>query len=135
MTTAADLLLAAFMGVCLMLGGSSRMVHCIRLVAFQGILLGLLVLAMQDWTKGVPGGEILLTAAINMGIKGVLLPLLLRRAMYKAGVRRELEPLVGYSWSLLVITAAGALALWLSRRPDIPGVNCLAVPAAAIARC
>ena len=58
--------------------------------------------------------------------------ILLVRAMHKAGVKRELEPLAGYSWSLLIVSAAGALALWLSRSLNIPGVSVLAVPAAAV---
>ena len=80
----------------------------------------------------MPGGEFWLSSMINIAVKGILLPLMLIRAMHKAGVKRELEPLAGYSWSLLIVTVAGALALWLSRSLDLPGVPFLAVPAAAV---
>lgn len=132
MNMAIDLVLTAFLGICLMLSASSRLVHCIRLVALQGILLGVLPLLMWNWGSSLPGAEIWGAAFVNIMVKGVLLPILLVRAMHKAGVKRELEPLAGYSWSLLIVSAAGALALWLSRSLNIPGVSVLAVPAAAV---
>ena len=132
MNMSVDLILTAFMGICLMLSGSSRLVHCIRLVALQGILLGVMPLVMWNWSKTLPGTELWAASAINIIVKGILLPLLLIRAMHKAGVKRELEPLAGYSWSLLIVSGAGALALWLSLSLNIPGVPVLAVPAAAI---
>ena len=127
-----DLVFTAFMALCLMLSASSRLVHCIRLVAGQGILLGILPLLMWNWNGGMPGAEIWGAVFVNILVKGVLLPLLLIRAMHKAGVRRELEPLADYSWSLLIVTVTGALALWLSCSLNIPGVPMLAIPAAAM---
>jgi hydrogenase-4 component E len=127
-----DLVFTAFMALCLMLSASSRLVHCIRLVAGQGILLGILPLLMWNWNGGMPGAEIWGAVFVNILVKGVLLPLLLIRAMHKAGVKRELEPLAGYSWSLLIVTVTGALALWLSCSLNIPGVPMLAIPAAAM---
>lgn len=132
MNMAVELILTAFLGICLMLSGSSRLVHCVRLVALQGILLGIMPLVMWNWSKAVPGAELWGTVFVNIIVKGVLLPMLLLRAMRKAGVKRELEPLAGYSWSLLIVSVAGALALWLSRSLNIPGVPVLAIPAAAV---
>jgi hydrogenase-4 component E len=132
MNMTVDLILTAFMAVCLLLSASSRLLHCIRLVALQGILLGILPCFMWNWESGIPGCEFWLSSLINITVKGVLLPVMLVRAMHKAGVKRELEPLAGYSWSLLIITIAGALALWLSRTLELSGVPVLAVPAAAM---
>ena len=132
MNMSVDLILTGFLAICLMLSGSSRLVHCIRLVALQGILLGIMPLVMWNWSKGCPGTELWAASLINIVVKGVLLPWLLIRAMHKAGVKRELEPLTGYSWSLFIVSAAGALALWLSRSLNIPGVPVMAVPAAAV---
>ena len=129
---AVDLVLTAFLGICLMLSASSRLVHCVRLVAFQGILLGIMPLLMWNWSNAAPGMEIWGAAFVNIIVKGVLLPVLLLRAMRKAGVKRELEPLAGYSWSLLIVSVAGAMALWLSRSLNSPGVPVLAIPAAAV---
>ena len=132
MNMSVDLILTGFLAICLMLSGSSRLVHCIRLVALQGILLGIMPLVMWNWSKGCPGTELWAASLINIVVKGVLLPWLLIRAMHKAGVKRELEPLTGYSWSLFIVSAAGALVLWLSRSLNIPGVPVMAVPAAAV---
>ncbi len=132
MNMTVDLILTAFMAVCLLLSASSRLLHCIRLVALQGILLGILPCFMWNWESGIPGCEFWLSSLINITVKGVLLPVMLVRAMHKAGVKRELEPLAGYSWSLLIITIAGTLALWLSRTLELSGVPVLAVPAAAM---
>ena len=132
MNMTVDLILTAFMAVCLLLSASSRLLHCIRLVALQGILLGILPCFMWNWESGIPGCEFWLSSLINITVKGVLLPVMLVRTMHKAGVKRELEPLAGYSWSLLIITIAGTLALWLSRTLELSGVPVLAVPAAAM---
>jgi len=132
MNMTVSLILTAFMAVCLLLSASSRLLHCIRMVALQGVLLGVLPCFMWNWESGVPGGEFWFSSFINIAVKGVLLPVMLVRAMHKAGVKRELEPLAGYSWSLLIITVAGALALWLSRSLELSGVPVLAVPAAAM---
>ena len=132
MNMTVDLILTDFMAVCLLLSASSRLLHCIRLVALQGILLGILPCFMWNWESGIPGCEFWLSSLINITVKGVLLPVMLVRAMHKAGVKRELEPLAGYSWSLLIITIAGTLALWLSRTLELSGVPVLAVPAAAM---
>lgn len=132
MNMTSDLILTGFMALCLMLCASSRLVHCVRLVALQGILLGVLPVVMWNWGKGLPGCEFWLSVSINIIVKGVVLPWLLIRAMRRAGVKRELEPLIGYSWSLLIVTVAGALTLWLAKTLNIPGVPILAVPAAAL---
>ena len=57
MNMAVDLTLTAFMCVCLVLCASSRLVHCIRVVALQGILLGVLPFFMWNWSAGMPGGR------------------------------------------------------------------------------
>ena len=133
MNMSVDLILTAFMAVCLLLSASSRLLHCIRLVALQGILLGILPFFMCNWCNTVlPGCEFWISALVNIVVKGVLLPAMLVRAMHKADVKRELEPLAGYSWSLLIVTVAGALSLWLSRSLNLTGVPSLAVPAAAM---
>ena len=58
--------------------------------------------------------------------------MLLLRAMREAEVRREIEPYVGYSLSILLGLAALLLALWLSARLPLPlaPVSSLVVPVA-----
>ena len=106
----------------LMLVGSSRIGVCIRFVAVQGVLLGLLPLAMHHW----------LLAGTSIVIKGSVFPWLLFRAMREANVRREVEPYVGFSSSLLIGVAALGVSSWLaSRLPPLgPSISALVLPVA-----
>lgn len=81
---------------------ASRLLHCIRLVAVQGFLLGILPLVMWNWTDAPPHAELIFIAAVNIGLKGLVLPWLLARTMRSAHVCRELEPMIGYSFSILI---------------------------------
>lgn len=97
--------------------GSSRLQSCIRTLALQGFMLGLLPL--------VGGGEALsirlvLLAVVSMALKGVLLPHFLDRAMRKANVRREVEPFVGFNISIFIGILALAFSFWLSSRLPLP---------------
>jgi len=95
-----------------LLVAAGRLFHCIKLVAFQGIIIGLLPLVFWNWSNGMPHTETFLISLINLLVKGVLLPLLLSRAMHRTGVKRELEPFIGYSASLMLTALWTALAFW-----------------------
>ena len=85
--------------------GASRLTFTIRLTALQGLLLGLLPLALHHpWT-----GHALLLATGTMLVKGLVLPNVLLWAMREAVVRREVEPSLGPLSSV----AAGLVALGL----------------------
>ena len=97
--------------------GSSRLGACIRFVALQGTLLGVFTLVAHEdgltlWT--------LAFAAISTGLKGGVFPWLMMRALREANVRREIEPYVGYSLSILVGMMVLAVSLWLSARLPLP---------------
>jgi hydrogenase-4 component E len=84
--------------------GMSRLSACIRAVAAQGLLLGVLSLVVEGaWSVHGIG-----LAAGTIAVKAVLLPWFLRWAIREASVRREVEPLVGYMASFL-LGAAGLL--------------------------
>ncbi len=90
--------------------GMSRLTACIRAVAFQGLLLGVLPLALH-------ASYSLHTIALGAGtvvIKAVVLPASLRYAIREAAVRREVEPLIGYSGSVLLGLGALAVAFVVS---------------------
>ena len=79
----------------------------------------------------LPLRMIALTAG-TMGLKGVVFPWLLLRALRQAEVRREVEPFVGYIWSVVV-----GLVRWPFRSGWARGCRCrapahptLAVPVA-----
>ncbi len=100
-----------------MLLGSSRLGACIRMLAAQGFLLGLLQLLVH-WSALTP--HVVGLAVGGMVLKGLVIPWLLMRAVRDAGVRREIEPLVGYTWSLILGTLALGVSLWAGGRMHLP---------------
>ena len=109
MTANLNLLVGLAMGLNLLALGSNRLPSLIRAMALQGVLLGLMPLLMElkfDWRVG-------LIAFATMAGKGVIIPLLLRRAMRAANIDRELDPFIGFVPSLLLGAAGtiGAVAL------------------------
>jgi hydrogenase-4 component E len=112
-----DTLVVFVVLVNLRLLGTSRLVSCIRIVAIQGILLGLLPIFSHGGDLTV---RVVLQVAVSTALKGIVFPLLLTRAVREAGVRRELEPIIGYTPSLLAGGALLALALWLGTRLPVP---------------
>lgn len=109
--------------------GSSRLQACIQAVAFQGILLGLIPLLARwpEITLRLAGVAILSTV-----LKAVVLPVLLRRAIREANVRNEVEPLAGFTTSLLLGAGLWAAAMHVAQRlpPAMTGVSPLLVPVA-----
>ena len=97
--------------------GSSRLGACIRTVAAQGVLLGLVpILAHTDELSG----RIFVLAIAGIGVKAVAFPWLLFRALRGAQVRREVEPYVGYSLSIAAGVGILAASLWMGSRLPIP---------------
>jgi hydrogenase-4 component E len=109
--------------------GSSRLQTCIQAVAFQGLLLGLIPLFTKWPDIGV---RLALVAAASTAIKAVVLPALLRHAIREANVRNEVEPLVGFTTSMLLGIGLWGLAMHLAGRlpPMLPSDPTLLVPTA-----
>jgi hydrogenase-4 component E len=101
----------------LMFLATSRLGACIRAVAVQGTLVGLLPLlapehSLSPRVLGVALGTILL--------KGAVFPWLLRRVLHHAQMRREVEPLVSYPASTLIGLLTLGLALWVNTGLPLP---------------
>jgi len=116
-----NLLIGLAIGLNLLALGSSRLPTLISAVAAQGMALGLMPLLMEgraDWRVGLVG-------AATVAGKGLVIPVLLRRAMRAAHIDREVEPLVGFVASLLLgaggTIAAVALARLLPLLPEHTG--------------
>jgi len=109
--------------------GSSRLAACIRAVAIQGMLLGILAMAVQDGQLSVAGVLLPLTSAV---VKGFFLPWMLFRAMREAETRREVEPFISYNLSIMAGAVALAVSLWLGQRLRLPSQppSSLLMPAA-----
>ena len=90
-----------------MLLSASRLVYCIKLVAFQGVILSLIpvILAHQGMML-----HVLCFAALIFVLRGVILSILRLRALRVADVKREVAPIIGFTSSALL----GILMLGLS---------------------
>jgi hydrogenase-4 component E len=111
--------------------GSSRLRMCIRVVAVQGILLGILPLLMQ--ADGLSIHAALLAAGMIL-IKGVVFPLLLIKALEETNTPREIEPYIGYIPSLFIGLMALGLSVWLVSRLSLPRepLSAIGMPAAML---
>jgi hydrogenase-4 component E len=102
--------------------GSSRLAVSVRALGAQGIFLGLLPLLLPGHGWAVSS---LFLAVASIGLKGLVFPALLFRAMRRADVRHEAEPFVGYSLSMVLGVITLGVCLWLGKRlgdplPDVP---------------
>lgn len=114
-------LIGLAMGLNLVALGSSRLPSLIRMVAAQGVVLGLMPLVLEgggDWRV------VAISTATILG-KGMVIPALLTRAMRAVSIERELEPIIGFEVSLLLgagaAIAAVAGARWLPLLPEHAG--------------
>lgn len=90
---------------------SSRIFTCIRFVAFQGVITGILPLlgTSLDW-------QTILISGVTIILKGIVFPAFLFYALKKVAIRREVEPFIGYTFSVIAGIAMLLSALWLGAR-------------------
>ena len=108
-----EIAMALFLIADLALAGASRLKYAISLVAMQGWIVGAMPLLFWDWqANGCPGSRIWTIALVNALVKGAALPMLLNYAVRKARTRRELEPIVSFQMSRIIVflMAAGGFA-------------------------
>lgn len=107
--------------------GSSRLQACIRAVALQGVLLGIVPLCTK-WPHLT--WRLAAVAVLSTAIKSLGLPMLLRRAVRLANVRNEVQPFVGFTTSLLLGIALWGVAMYLAGQLPVPtpDVSALLVP-------
>ncbi len=129
MSTLLELTLVSIVLTNLLLAGSSRIASCIRITGFQGMALAFLPLFAPGHGWSI---RLVLLAGAVLVVKGMILPRMLTRAMVAADVRHEVEPMVGFSLSVVLSVAfLGALFWMASRFPVIDdGVPTLALPLA-----
>jgi len=96
---------------------SSRLSACIRVVAFQGILMGILPLLVGHDVLTL---RVILLSGITVLMKGMVFPWLLLRTLHTSHARREMEPFIGYSTSMLMSVGLLALAIWMGERLPLP---------------
>ncbi|MDD4957662.1 MAG: hydrogenase [Candidatus Omnitrophica bacterium] len=111
MNTWSDFIVVTVLLMNLMMLSSSRIRTCIKIVALQGVLIGLMPLLAEAHSMSFGAAAISLFSIL---LKGVLFPYLLLRALQEANIRKEVEPLGGYPLSLLMGVALFGLSFWLS---------------------
>ncbi len=117
MNNAIDLILVALVLTDLILLGASRLRNAIRILAAQGLMLGLLPLLAHS---GGPIWHALLLGGGSAVLKGFVFPALLNRALRETNASREIEPFVGFVASLLIGVGALALSFWFGARLPLP---------------
>lgn len=128
MHAAADTLLVILLLANFFLLGTSRLRALINGSAAQGVLLGVLVLAVHEEVTLQAG----LIALGTVLLKSLVIPQMLNRALRDAEIHREVEPVVGFVPSLLLGGLGTGLSLVFARTlPLAPEhVGSLLVPAA-----
>lgn len=111
---AIDTLLVLFLALNLMALGTSRIQSAIRIVAVQGVLLGLVTLLMHERASV----SVLLSAGAAIAIKAILIPSIMLHSMRSADIKREFEPLIGFLPSILIASLATAACLMLAPAPS-----------------
>jgi hydrogenase-4 component E len=118
MTFVADAFLVTLVALNLALLGSARLRTCIRIVAVQGVVLGVLPLLTPG--EG-PLARLVLLAAASILLKAVVFPWLLQRAVRSVAITSEVEPYVGFPLSLLAgVALLGLSVAGASRLPALP---------------
>ena len=87
--------------------GTSRIVSIIRIVAIQGVLLGIIPLLLHTHLT-IP---MVIAAGVAIILKGSIIPAIMMRALRDAQIKREVEPLIGVLPSILLgaLATAGSL--------------------------
>ena len=129
MITVADLLLALlFLSILLSLA-SNRLMGLVKIMAFQGVLVSIVPLALER------GHEPVLLSigflVLMMLLKGFVMPMALYMAIKRVANLREVEPFIGYHASIFsglgLIIAAGFISSRLA--PYMPPIHAMLLPA------
>ncbi|HET7373192.1 MAG TPA: hypothetical protein VFJ20_07385 [Gemmatimonadaceae bacterium] len=129
MTSFAELVLFLIVATDFAVLATSRLSACIRAIAAQGLLLGVLPLFIHRELSV----HAVALAVGTVAIKAVVLPWFLRWAIREASVRREVEPLIGYMASMLLGAAGLAIAFAVATvLPLRSGETELLVPVALV---
>lgn len=116
MNVLADQLLVLSLLVNFVVLGASRLGFSVRAVAVQGVVLGLLPALIHPFSWHLVGIVIGTLLA-----KGVVIPWMITNAIRQAGIRREVEPFIGFIPSLVIGALLTALAfVFAARLPLAP---------------
>ena len=75
-----------------------RVLAVLKTFAFQAIVLSLAV-SWEAWAQDRP--HLFITAALALGLKGIVIPLALHRLIFRMGLQRDVEKVVGVGMTML----------------------------------
>ncbi|MGD9873966.1 MAG: NADH-quinone oxidoreductase subunit K [Kiritimatiellia bacterium] len=129
-----DTLLVTLIITCFLLLGSSRLGACIRISALQGVVTGMLPMALEDCSLL---SYVTALGIAVIGLKGYVFPRLLFSALRESDTSREVQPFIGYMASLFFGILFLLGAFWLDTRLDLPvhSSSSLLVPVAFSLMC
>ena len=115
MTLWVDIVLILLTLMDLFMLGAIRLNTSIRLIALQGLALGLMPLLIHGFAL-----DLLLFTMLTVAVKAVLMPAWLLRTLHRLDVNWKDVPYVGYGLSILMGPLALGFALWVSSRLTLP---------------
>ncbi len=130
MHTFAELIIVFVILLDLALAVTGSLSSCIRLVAVQGVVAGILPLLAGS---GTPHLRTAAFAAFIILLKGVVFPWLLTRARDRSGARKDVEPLISYPASIVLCLGAFIASSWLGSRLPLPETNVAWIVPASLA--
>jgi hydrogenase-4 component E len=98
---------------CLFVLGSSRLAVAIRVVAAQGLLLGLLPIVRAE---GHAHLAIWILGLSSIVCKGIILPWLMTICLRQSSTSKEIRPFVGFGMSIICGILLLGLSMWLTSR-------------------
>jgi hydrogenase-4 component E len=106
-----DLVLVGVLLLNFLMLGTSRLKAAIQFAGMQGVLLG----AALYVAHGHASWRVFLLSIATVALKGIAIPAILLRATRDISIRREIEPFVGFTASLVLGALATGLSLVFSR--------------------
>ncbi|NLY82494.1 MAG: hydrogenase [Clostridiales bacterium] len=121
-------LLVMILALNLLALGSRSILSVIRIIAIQGILLGILPLILHEGLS-IPQVVASLTA---ISMKGVVIPMVMIHAMKNIRIKREVEPIIGFVPSSILGAVITGSAFLLSNQITVStgGYENMIIPAA-----
>jgi len=96
--------------------GTSRLAACIQTAALQAVVLGILPILANPSISA----QLIIVLVIATILKAGVLPWLIRRSAREASVQREVDPILGFTTSLLVGVGLLALCINIANRLHMP---------------
>jgi len=102
--------------------GTSRWSGCIRLFATQSVLLSTLPLLLDAQRGAAPGIHSAAIALGTIGLKGIMIPAILLRVLRTGEIHREIQPVLGFTASVLFGALVVIASFGLAHRLTLPVV-------------